>query len=71
MSERRHPPLSFIKTPVRDPLTRKPGEWIDYEVHCGDCKAFGLVKKIGGGPEMKNIAEKAVERWEQKHPETE
>lgn len=62
-----HPPLFFTETPVRDALTRKPSEWNDYEVHCGDCMAFGLVKAVGGGPEMNRLNEKAIERWEQKH----
>jgi len=68
MSERRNPPLYFTRTPVRDPLTRKPSEWIDYQVDCGDCRAFGLVREVGGGPEETRINEKAIERWEKAHP---
>jgi len=55
-----NPILHFYKTPVG-------GGWIDYEVRCGDCKAFGLVRERGGGPEMQAINEKAIERWKQKH----
>ena len=68
MSERRNPPLFYKRSPVRDALTRKPSGWIDYEVHCGDCRAFGLIKVIGGGPEEMEINRKVIERWEKAHP---